>query len=86
MVPESEDSPGSDLSRAASQFLATQWAGPSMMVVGAQDPVLGLMTMANLRKTIRGCDEPIVLQDAGHFVQEHGEPIAQAALAYFTAR
>ena len=86
MVPDSEESPGADLSRSASEFLATHWAGLSLMVVGAQDPVLGLKIMANLRKTIRGCGEPMVLQDAGHFVQEHGEPIAQAALAHFTAR
>jgi hypothetical protein len=32
---------------------------------------------------IRGCPEPLVLPQAGHFVQEWGEEIARAALAAF---
>ena len=40
---------------------------------------------AALRKTIRGCPEPLVIAEAGHFVQEWGEPVAEAALASFTA-
>ena len=27
---------------------------------------------------------PLLLPQAGHFVQEHGEPIARAALAHFS--
>jgi hypothetical protein len=40
--------------------------------------------MAALRRTIRGCPEPMVIPDAGHFVQEWGAPIAEAALRTFT--
>ena len=54
------------------------------MVVGAQDPVLGLPTMRALQHHIRGCPEPVVLPHAGHFVQEHGEAIAAQAVEYFT--
>jgi len=36
--------------------------------------------MQALREHIRHCPEPMVLPQAGHFVQEHGEVIAQAAL------
>jgi tRNA(adenine34) deaminase len=50
------------------------------MAVGAQDPVLGVEVMQALRQSIRHCPEPMVLPQAGHFVQEHGEVIAQAAL------
>ena len=53
------------------------------MVVGAQDPVLGLPTMQALRQSIHGCPEPMVLAQAGHFVQEHGEVIAARAVEYF---
>ncbi len=56
------------------------------MAVGAQDPVLGLPVMQALCKTIRGCPEPLVLEDAGHFVQERGAVVARAALAAFGAR
>jgi tRNA(adenine34) deaminase len=53
------------------------------MVVGAQDPVLGLAAMRELQQTIRNCPEPLVLEQAGHFVQEHGEDIAKLAVQVF---
>jgi tRNA(adenine34) deaminase len=37
-----------------------------------------------LQAVIRGCGEPLVLAQAGHFVQEHGEPVARQALAFFS--
>jgi tRNA(adenine34) deaminase len=39
--------------------------------------------MRALQKTIRNCPEPILLPDAGHFVQEHGQSIAEAAVQLF---
>ena len=54
-----------------------------MMAIGAQDPVLGVYVMEALRAQIRGCPEPMVLAQAGHFVQEHGEEVARAAVGYF---
>jgi tRNA(adenine34) deaminase len=69
---------------AGARVLAhTQWSGQSFMAVGAQDPVLGPAVMAQLQHTIRACPPPLVLEQAGHFVQEHGEQVARAALAYF---
>ena len=53
------------------------------MAVGAFDPVLGPKVMEELRATIRGCPEPLLLQDAGHFVQEKGDVVARAALEAF---
>jgi tRNA(adenine34) deaminase len=41
--------------------------------------------MRALQKMIRGCDEVMLLPHAGHFVQEHGEAIAQRALGFFGA-
>ena len=74
---------GAAVSRQARDFLATAWSGQTLMVVGAQDPVLGLPVMQALRAQIRGCPEPVVLPQAGHFVQEHGEAIAARAVGYF---
>ena len=82
-VPAALDDPGAALSRAARDFWHHQWQGRSLMVVGAQDPVLGLPTMRALQHHIRGCPEPVVLPQAGHFVQEHGEAIAARAVEYF---
>jgi tRNA(adenine34) deaminase len=39
--------------------------------------------MRQLQTQIKGCPEPMLLPDAGHFVQERGEPIAQAAVRHF---
>ena len=74
---------GVDLSQRARRFWAEDWQGDSFMAVGARDPVLGLPIMTQLRGFIRGCPEPLVIEDAGHFVQEWGAPIATAALKHF---
>ena len=50
------------------------------MAIGQQDPVLGEPVMRALAQHIRGLPEPMVLPQAGHFVQEHGEEIAKWAL------
>jgi len=79
MVPEFEDSDGAAVSRQARDFWRDQWQGQTLMAVGAQDPVLGLPVMRELKALIRGCPEPLLIEQAGHFVQEHGEPIARCA-------
>jgi hypothetical protein len=47
------------------------------------DPVLGPPAMHALRKLIKDCPEPMEVAEGGHFVQEHGAPIAAAALTHF---
>jgi len=83
LVPDRPEADGAALSRQARDFWSQQWTGRTMMAVGARDPVLGLPVMEALRKNIRGCPEPMVLDEAGHFVQEHGEAVARAAVGYF---
>jgi tRNA(adenine34) deaminase len=39
--------------------------------------------MRNLQRNIRNCPEPMLLPQAGHFVQEHGQSIAEAAVQLF---
>ena len=83
LVPDGADAEGAALSRQAADFWQQRWQGQSFMAVGAQDPVLGLPTMLALQQQIRGCPAPMVVADGGHFVQEWGGPIAQAALRHF---
>jgi tRNA(adenine34) deaminase len=45
--------------------------------------VLGPPVMRQLQQLIHGCPEPMVLERAGHFVQEHGAGIARSAVGYF---
>jgi len=53
------------------------------MAIGAADPVLGVEVMRKLHALIRGCGEPLVVPDGGHFLQEWGGEIAAKALDYF---
>jgi tRNA(adenine34) deaminase len=80
MVPEHPDSPGAERSRQARVFWREHWQGRTFMAVGALDPVLGIPVMTALARDIAGCPEPMVLPQAGHFVQEHGQAIAERAL------
>jgi len=83
LVPVTEDMEGAAEGGRAAQWWMTEWSGPTFMAVGAQDPVLGPPAMRLLKSLIRGCPEPLVLEDAGHFVQERGDVVARAALEAF---
>jgi len=82
-VPVEPGMPGIEHGRRARAFFANDWRGESFMAVGLRDGVLGGPVMAALRETIRGCPEPMEVPEAGHFVQEYGEPIARRALEHF---
>jgi tRNA(adenine34) deaminase len=84
MVPEWADSEGAAVSRQAQAFWRDEWQGKSFMAIGQQDPVLGEPVMRQLQQTIRGCPEPMLLPDAGHFVQEQGRAIAEAAVRHLS--
>ncbi|MEO0547792.1 MAG: haloalkane dehalogenase [Pseudomonadota bacterium] len=74
---------GIETSKTAVDFWRERWEGQSFMAVGGADPVLGLDTMQAMRGIIRNCPEPLVLPEAGHFVQEWGGEVARAALKAF---
>jgi pimeloyl-ACP methyl ester carboxylesterase len=83
LVPEQRNDPGADLARKAQDWLAKAWKGESFMAIGVKDPVLGVPVMTELRKSIRGCPEPHLVQNGGHFLQEWGEEVARAALGHW---
>ena len=83
MVPESAAADGAEVSRQAREFWRTSWSGQTLMAIGAQDPVLGPPIMQALMSVLRNCGDPLIVQEAGHFVQEHGQAIAQEAVAFF---
>jgi haloalkane dehalogenase len=83
LVPDGQDAPGAAISRQAQDFWRDQWAGDSFMAIGMQDPVLGPAAMNSLQRQIRNCPPALEVAEGGHFVQEWGGPIAQAALAHF---
>ena len=67
--------------QAALRFWHEEWEGRSFMAIGEKDA--DREATETLRYLIRGCPEPLVVTEAGHFVQEWGEPVALAALRHF---
>jgi haloalkane dehalogenase len=80
LVPDGDEAPGAALSRQAMRWFASHWRGQSFMAVGIKDPVMGWDVMQAMRAAIPGCPEPLRVDDGGHFVQEHGQRVARAAL------
>ncbi len=83
LVPDRPDAPGAELSRRARDWWQKRWQGEAFMAIGAKDPVLGVPVMQALRKVIRGCPEPYLHAEGGHFLQEWGEDVSRAALAHW---
>lgn len=83
LVPVEPGMDGIELNQRARKFWSNDWSGESFMAIGLRDGVLGEPVMDELRSVIRGCPAPMKLTEAGHFVQEYGEPIAEAALQHF---
>ena len=84
LVPTSPEMEGAAEGQRARAFWSNAWTGESFMAIGMKDPVLGPPAMQALRRTIRGCPEPLEVAEGGHFVQERGAEIARAALAHFS--
>lgn len=85
LVPTEPGMEGAAEGQRARRFWSQEWNGESFMAIGMKDPVLGPPAMQALRRTIRGCPEPLEIAEGGHFVQERGEEIARAALAHFSS-
>ena len=80
LVPTDREMDGVGVSKRALEWWSTEFEGRSFMAIGEADPVLASV-MPVIHGRIRGCPPPLVLPDAGHFVQEWGEEVATAALA-----
>jgi pimeloyl-ACP methyl ester carboxylesterase len=81
LVPDSPDAEGAAVSRRAREFWSHAWEGRSFMAIGMQDPVLGAAVMHALHGSIRGCPQPLEIDEGGHFLQEWGGPIVSKALS-----
>ena len=83
LVPDNPDAGGVALSRRAREWWHAEWTGRSFMAIGGADPVFNEKSMRALARHIKGCPEPLVIPEAGHFVQEWGEQVVPAALTAF---
>ena len=80
IVPTSTEMDGAQYAQRAIDFWSNQWNGWSVMGIGLQDPIFGLDSMEQLHQLIKNCPSPIQIREAGHFTQEHGRAIAEAAV------
>lgn len=83
LVPPTPDAPGGAISRAARDWFRDEWSGESFMAIGGSDPVITPDAMHALRTCIRGCPEPLIIPEAGHFVQEWGDQVVAGAIESF---
>jgi haloalkane dehalogenase len=83
LVPGEPDAPGAKVSQQSRDWWRDTWSGQSFMAIGGSDPVITKNAMMHMHGLIRGCPPPMIVEEAGHFVQEWGEPIARAALKAF---
>lgn len=72
-----------EISSAAVSFWSEQWQGESFMAIGMKDEMLGPVIMNHMQQLIRNCPTPMEVPEAGHFVQEFGAQVANAALKQF---
>lgn len=75
---------GIEESLAAQAFWSRDFKGEVFMAIGEADMVLGPPVMEALRRFLPHCPEPLRIPEAGHFVQEWGGPVAEAALKSFS--
>ena len=83
LLPITPDMEGVQCCKRAKTFWSSEWDGETFMAVGLQDPFFGKDIMDELRNNIKNCPESLILEHAGHFVQEWGEEVAIAALTSF---
>ncbi|HXJ79694.1 MAG TPA: haloalkane dehalogenase [Candidatus Methylomirabilis sp.] len=85
LVPISPDDPGALESRRARDVLAG-WTKPCLLMFSDKDPVLGPTVGRAFEKLIPSAEPLVVIQDAGHFLQEDkGEELAARILAFLQA-
>ena len=80
------DMEGVEVSKRALAYLQDKWGGESFMAVGMKDPALGPQAMQFLQSQIRNCPTIMKIPEGGHFIQEWGKEIAEAALSHWKMR
>lgn len=72
---------GVDLSRRAAAWWSAEWQGEGFMAIGEQDGMIPPWLMQKMHGILGIAPPPLMLPEAGHFVQEtHGAAVARAAL------
>lgn len=83
LVPIEPGMDGVEECDRARAFYKNDWNGQSFLAVGLRDIVLGEDVMTDLHSLFKNAPPLMKIAEGGHFVQEHGEQIAKAALDHF---
>ncbi len=82
LVMTEPDMEGVDVSRRAAAWWKTGWSGDSFMAIGESDVLIPPRLMKRMHEILGVVRPPLMLPDAGHFVQEtNGEQVARACLS-----
>ena len=85
LVPITPDAPGAAENRVAWKTLE-RWSKPCLLMFGDKDPVLGLPAGKIFERRIPTAGTMVVIEDAGHFLQEDkGEEIAERIVTFLAA-
>jgi pimeloyl-ACP methyl ester carboxylesterase len=85
IVPTELESPGAEISRQARDWWQSEWTGQALVFCGVHDDILSLPVMQLLSSWIKDCPQAVEVSEAGHFVQEWGEGVAQRVVSEFGA-
>jgi haloalkane dehalogenase len=81
LVMTKPDMEGVDVSRKAASWWSSEWQGDDFMAIGEKDELIPPWLMKRMHEILGLKRPPMILPDAGHFVQEtHGTEVASAAL------
>ncbi len=82
LVMTEPDMEGVDVSRRAAAWWKNDWSGDSFMAFGEADVLIPPRLMRRMHEILGIVRPPLILPEAGHFVQEtNGEQVARAALS-----
>lgn len=78
------DSTGAELLRQSAGFWHDSWTGQALVAAGVQDTAPAIAAMRALQASIGPGAAWLPLEDAGRFLPEQGERLAEAALRHFS--
>ena len=81
-IPDVDHVPGFDVGTRAIDFYKNTWNGQCFVAIGSKDHVMASTTLA-LAHTIKNCMNPMIIEEAGHFINEWGDQIIKKALLSF---
>jgi len=85
LVPQKREDVGAAEMRQAREVLG-RWTKPALLMFGKQDVVIGVPVGRALAKLIPSAGELIVIEEAGHFIQEDaGERLAEEILKFLSS-